>query len=143
MSNNNYLLLVIGIVIGLVLGIIITTYIVNTNQQTLELKINPTNAKALNQTEVTSIVSSTSEQGTKSILNLANGLTMIYNGTDIKSGDIIALNIMVYQPICSLQMMNGNVTNNTSLLLHIYKDPRCQDGFKAVQILDWHKLNQK
>lgn len=131
--------ILIGITIGLIVGIISPKQY----EPIITLNLVPTSAKALNQTSISSIVSSTSEEGKETILNLANGMNLIYNGTDIKSGDVLDLNIMIYQPVCSINILNSTFENDTSVMIQTLKDPRCQDGYKAIQILDWHKLNQK
>ena len=115
------------------------------NQPSLYLNWIVSSAKPINQTELTSLVTNTQNNPNGILLHLTNGMVLQSNDTSIKSGDSMAMTILIYKPICSLSMNTNNhtITNGTSMILKITKDPRCEQGYEAIQILDWHKLNQK
>ena len=134
---------IIFLAIGVSIGIFTGVFIIKQIEPIMVLSFIPTSAKPLNETKISAMIVSTEQNGNQTGLNLANGLSVVYNGTDIKSGDVLSLDLMIYQPLCSVNISNLNNENNTSFILQTIKDPRCQDGYKAIQVLDWHKLNQK
>lgn len=141
---------IVIVVIICITYIVITLCFLNhdlqmSKQPIVYLSFMPTSLKQLNQTSFTSLVTNTQIITNSTIINLINGMTLQYNGTDIKSGDSISLNAIIFKPICSLSIQSNinKIENNTSVIIHILKDPRCQDGFKGIDIIEWHKLNQK
>ena len=121
-------------------------HISNVSNQTIYIKLIPVSLKPLNQTIMTSLVSSTDYSNNKTILHLANGINIPDNANMVRSGDTLSVNATIYKTICSLTMSsstNKTIENNTVALIQSSKDPRCQDNLRILNINEWHKVNQK
>lgn len=154
MNINNKFLTLIMISLLLFIVVIITIFGYDLykieNQKGVEMKMKSIiirnqviNTIPINQTQFTSLVSNTESKNNKTLIYLTNGLSLEYNGTDIKSGDSISLNTVLYKFVCSKIIDDNNLENNTIGVIIFHEDSKCNSNNILVQVLNWTKLNQK
>ena len=94
---------------------------------------------------LTSLVTSTIQNGTTTIIHLDNGIEL-QTTENIKSGDMITLNSIYYKPFCSIVLTTKNNTkilNDTIVLIESHKNPECESNTEFFKIIDWYRINQK
>lgn len=116
------------------------------SEPTLYLKTTLYRWQLVNESNPTSLITSTMPNGNHTILFLANGMQIIDNSNRIKSGDFISMDFQTFKPICITSIETDNnqtLQNNTSFLIVKKNIPECEEGLLAQQVKSFHVINQK
>lgn len=133
----------IVILVASIAGVLL--FVSNEKYDIINIDFKPYSSHIVNQTEMTSLVTSTQQQNNLTIIHLSNNAIIQTNDTSIKSGDSIALKAIILKPDCSLSISSnaGNITNGTIMKVYSYSDPLCDESSRVLKLTDWYKLNQK
>lgn len=103
-----------------------------------------------NQINQTSIISSTENHPTFTVLNLANGVTINQTDSSIKAGQAVRFSYVVMQPVCAYQVFaNGTQYNGTiddlitSSKYTFVKTPDkdCDTKVNIMRIVNWSLIH--
>ena len=145
MYKETWIVLMFSIVISSLAICLVYGYAKNSNDFSLNIEFRPYSSHIINETEMTSLVTSTEQESNATIIHLSNNAIIKTNDTSIKSGDAIALKAIILKPDCSLSISSnkGNLTNGTIVKIFSYSDPLCDSSSRVLKLTDWYKLNQK